>query len=171
MPSKTTSQHTMHACRAFRLCRSAAHAMYWRMRPGSNCTARTAGRGKSNTGVASAMWRIQPATVAVTYALIFLGDLRQAELQYAFEEPRPSTGSNEVCGADMYKVGSYRFSSLSSVSELSVLSSWSGQPPGLSRTNRLDSRYSSSSSKSSAMRIALIGLPAACVRRKARHSR
>lgn len=65
----------------------------------------------------------------------------------------------------------HRFSSFRSVSWLSVLSSYSLQPPGLSRTKRLDSRYSSSSPNSSAIRMALIGFPAAWVRRNVRHSR
>ena len=68
-------------------------------------------------------------------------------------------------------MGPYRRSSLSSVSLLSVLNSCSDHPPGLSSTKRELSRYSSSSSKSSAMRMALIGRPAACVSKKLRHFR
>lgn len=76
-----------------------------------------------------------------TYTLILLGNLSESELKNALQKPRPSV--NTPLGfrrGTVTRRWAYRFSNLRSVSGLSVLSSSSLQPPGLSNTNRLLSR-------------------------------
>jgi hypothetical protein len=107
--------------------------------------------------------------MARTYTLVFFGYHGKTKLQHSLKEP---ISAERIARKRGYQKedASHRFSSFSKVSRLRVSSSCSVHPPGLSRTNRLDSRYNSSSSNISAIRKAFMGRPGACVRRNLRHS-